>query len=203
MYNILIDELPKSVKVGERIYPINWGYRANMLIEIEMFSDRSDEQKLLDALNIFYFQNIPADMEEALNQLVWFFQCGKVNRNGKRQGKSQRSYDFETDSAYIYAAFRTQYNINLNATPNEQLHWWEFCAMFDSLNEELKISRIMYCRTADLEGMSKNQKNFIKKMRSIYAISGGNFDHKTRLAKRNADMLTYVRRRLDECRKKE
>ena len=78
--------------------------------------------------------------------------------------------------------------------------------MFDSLGEDLKISRIMYYRTADLDGMSKNQKKFIKKMRSLYAISNSNesdFDNKAKLAKRNADMLAYVRKRLEECRKKE
>lgn len=202
MSNILIDELPKSVVIAGKIYPVNWGYRANILIEISMFSDRSDEQKLLDALNIFYLGSIPSDMDSALKELLWFFRCGKSEKKGNGgRGKTVRSYDFETDAACIYAAFRTQYAINLNVTPNNKLHWWEFCAMFESLGEEHKISRIMYYRTADLEGMSKNQRKFIVKMRSVYAIPRKeNFDSKAKLAKRNADMLAYVRRRMDICR---
>lgn len=103
----------------------------------------------------------------------------------------------------IYAAFRTQYRINLNQTADKDLHWWEFMAMFDSLSEELLISRVMYYRTADLKGLGKNQKAFLKKMRSIYALkkAESSMDHEAKLAKRNRDMKEYVRKRMDECRK--
>lgn len=207
MANILLHRLPKSVQVSGSEYPVNWGYRANILIEIVMFStSRSDEQKLLDALNIFYLKNIPPDMEAAIKQMICFFHCGKEikSENGVSFRRQQRSYDFEMDAPLIYAAFRAQYGVNLNRTLNNELHWWEFSAMFDSLNENLKMSRIMYYRTADLEGMSKNQKKFIKKMRALYAIPSGDetLSDKARLAKRNADMKAYVRKRLLECEKK-
>lgn len=67
--NILIDPLPDSVVIdGERI-PVNPGYRVHILIEICMFSDRDDEQKLLDALHLFYGMRIPSDVDTALEQL--------------------------------------------------------------------------------------------------------------------------------------
>ena len=56
--NILLDDLPREVKVDGMWYPVNYGYRAHILIEMVMFSDRDDEQKLLDALNIFYLSLI-------------------------------------------------------------------------------------------------------------------------------------------------
>lgn len=207
MSNILLHKLPESVQVSGVDYPINWGYRANILIEIAMFSTRSDEQKLLDALNIFYFRNIPPDMDAAMEQMIWFFYCGKPPKKENGAGprrQAKRSYDFEVDAPLIYAAFRTQYGLNLNRTLNNDLHWWEFSAMFDSLDENLKISRIMYYRSADIEKMPKNQKQFIKKMRALYAIPSGDetLDNKARLAMRNADMLAYVRKRMDECQKK-
>ena len=101
----------------------------------------------------------------------------------------------------IYAAFRAQYGINLNQTPDADLHWWEFKAMFESLREDLLISRVMYYRTANLSGMSKNEKAFIKKMRSVYAIRQPevSMDARARLAARNNHMLEYVRSRT--CRK--
>ena len=207
--NILLDDLPREVKVDGMWYPVNYGYRAHILIEMVMFSDRDDEQKLLDALNIFYRKNIPGNMEAAMEQLLLFHRCGaelKKRPDGKpvrTAGKNVRAYCFEQDAEMIYAAFRTQYRINLNQTADKDLHWWEFMAMFDSLSEELLISRVMYYRTADLKGLGKNQKAFLKKMRSIYALkkAESSMDHEAKLAKRNRDMKEYVRKRMDECRK--
>jgi len=206
-HNILIDELPKKVEVGGCEYDINYGYRAGILIEIEMFSDKEDEDKLLEALNIFYLGNIPPEMEEAMQKLLWFYRCGKQEPKEEQSSHSirrqqRRAYCFEVDAARIYAAFRTQYGINLNQTPSNALHWWEFMAMFDSLSEELLISRIMFYRTADLKNMGKNQREFIKRMRKLYAIKheSSNLDDRAKLAKRNRDMKEYVRKRMEACR---
>lgn len=206
--NILIDELPKTVEVRGKTYKINYGYRACMLIEIDMFSDREDEQKILDALNIFYFNNIPSDKDEAMKQLLRFYQCGATDDKKKSTGsklhpKNKRAYCFETDAGRIYAAFRTQYGINLNQTKSNDLHWWEFTAMFESLSEDLFISRLMFYRTADLKNMGKNQKAFIKKMRELYPIkhASSSMPDRAKLAKRNQDMKEYVRKRMEECRK--
>ena len=210
--NILIDELPHSVVVNDCIYDVNWGYRANIMMEICIFSDRSDEQKLLDCLNIFYCRNIPTDMNQAIEKMLWFHRCGrspdkpddkKQPSGAQRPKRTGRAYCFDKDAALIFAAFFSQYGINLNRTANKDLHWWEFMAMFDSLGEDLLISRVMYYRTADTEGMSKKQKAFIMRMRKLYSLSdaSSDMDSKAKLAKRNADMLAYVRERMDACKK--
>lgn len=210
--NILIDELPHSVVVNDCIYDVNWGYRANIIMEICIFSDRSDEQKLLDCLNIFYCRNIHADVDQAVEKMLWFHRCGrspdkpedkKQPSGAQRPKRTGRAYCFDKDAALIFAAFFSQYGINLNRTANKDLHWWEFMAMFDSLGEDLLISRVMYYRTADTEGMSKKQKAFIMRMRKLYSLSdaSSDMDSKAKLAKRNADMLAYVRERMDACKK--
>lgn len=206
MINLLIDELPEAVELDGSVYPVNWGYRAIMLIEICMFdAERSEEQKVLDALNIFFNQNIPSNFDEALNQLMWFYRCGKSERNNKNQGaqgkQARRCYCFDQDAPYIYAAFLTQYGMDLNNTKNFDLHWWKFHAMFESLGEDLKISRIMYYRTASVSGASKSQRKFLNEMKKLYALdtaSGQNLDDKVRLIKRNSDMKAYVRKRTFE-----
>ena len=150
MINILLDDLPESITISEIEYPVNWGYRAMVLIEICMFdTQRSEEQRVLDTLNIFYNQNLPPDFTAALDKLMWFYRCGKPekkeeNKKGAPARQSKRSYCFEQDAPYIYAAFRTQYGIDLNDTKNNELHWWKFHSMFEALNEDLKISKIMY-----------------------------------------------------------
>ena len=181
-------------------------------MEICIFSDRSDEQKLLDCLNIFYCRNIPADVDQAVEKMLWFHRCGrspdkpedkKQPSGAQRPKRTGRAYCFDKDAALIFAAFFSQYGINLNRTANKDLHWWEFMAMFDSLGEDLLISRVMYYRTADTEGMSKKQKAFIMRMRKLYSLSdaSSDMDSKAKLAKRNADMLAYVRERMDACKK--
>lgn len=204
MINILLDELPEAVTVDGILYPVNWGYRAMILIEMDLFRvDRSDEQKILDALNIFYCQNLPQNANEALRQLLWFYAAGREQKgSNKKKGASEtrRCYCFDQDAPHIYAAFQTQYSLNLNRTKNYELHWWEFKAMFESLGEELKISKIMYYRTAKLTGLGKEQRRFLNEMKKLYAIeqTESSLDDKAKLAKRNADMKAYVRKRVGE-----
>lgn len=176
-----------------------------ILIELCMFdSDRSDEQRLLDALNIFYNRNIPENMEEALKKLLWFYRCGKKESENMERGTSRkqtkRSYCFQQDAPYIYSAFRSQYGIDLNDTRNYDLHWWKFHALFESMGEDQKISKIMYYRTASTSGCSKSQKHFLNEMKKYYALEGSDqeLDDKVRLVKRNADMKSYVRKRAME-----
>lgn len=203
---ITFDTLPESVKIDGIVYPVNYGYRAMMAVEIEMFSEKSDEQKLLNALNIFYFQNIPPNADRAIGNLLWFHRCGEEAKKGTGSGraKTARGYCFKQDAPLIYAAFRQQYRIDLRRTSNKDLHWWEFSAMFGALDDNVKMSKVIYWRTCDLNHLPKEQKRFVTKMRSLYALKmpESNMDSRTMLAKRNADMKAYVRKRMEECRGK-
>ena len=205
MINLLLDRLPEHVEIDGTEYPVNWGYRAVILIEICMFDGRrSEEQRILDALNIFYSEAIPGNLPEALDRLLWFYRCGKEERKEKKKGapakQKKRCYCFEQDAPYIYAAFRTQYGIDLNDTKNRDLHWWKFHAMFESLGEDLKISKIMYYRTAPLTGLSKEKRKFLNEMKKLYALEEPDrtVDSHVKLAKRNEEMKAYVRKRASE-----
>lgn len=202
---VTFDNLPESVVIQSNEYPVNHGYRAAMRIEIEMFRDDiSDEQKLLNALNIFYFEKIPKDVKKAVDYMLWFHRCGENVKSGKGSGNAKRGYCFQQDAPLIYAAFRQQYGIDLRRTPNAELHWWEFSALFESLNEDTKMSKVIYWRTCDLSNVSKTERKHIKKMRSMYAlkVSDGTMDSATRLAERNKRMIAYVRKRAEECLRK-
>lgn len=174
-----------------------------MLVEMAMFSDLSDGEKIRKALDIFYCGKIPENMNAAIEQMQWFYHCGRKKQRLGGGRRIKRSYCFEQDAPLIYAAFWTQYHINLNRTGNEELHWWEFSAMFEGLNDDLKIRQVMYWRLADTKGMSKKEASFIRKMKKAYAIKEpeSNVDHKVKLAKRNADMIAYVERRFREQEK--
>lgn len=207
--NILIDALPEAVLINDAEWSVNWGYRAFLLIEICMFDEtQSEEQRLLNALNIFYNCNIPPDLQAAIDQMQWFYRCGAPEKKVECKNKTKRStpvmnnrrcYDFQVDAPYIYSAFRTQYGIDLQDTRNYDLHWWKFQALFTSLNEELKFSKIMYYRTVSTTGMSKQQRGYINEMKKLYAIEDNSTaDGRMKLARRNMEMKEYVRRRVKE-----
>lgn len=65
-WSVTFDRLPSKATIGGVVYDVAFGYRTMMAAEIEMFrQDISDEQKMLNALNLFYVRNIPPDLDAA------------------------------------------------------------------------------------------------------------------------------------------
>lgn len=200
--NILIDKLPVEVRVGGAWYPVNYGYRAFMLIERALYDDAaSEDQKLLNVLNLFYKRNIPRDISMAVDRLMWFYRCGQEREEGKGGGRGKaRCYDFDRDAPYIFSAFLTQYRMDLQETANDALHWWKFRAMFEALDENLKMSRIIYYRTVDISGMGKNQRKFILDMKRRYALPVYRpAEARLGLMERDQNMRDYLQRRYREA----
>jgi len=170
--NILIDVLPRKVEIDNREYKINYDFRTSILFEIMIQDDElDDKEKIYNAL-LLYYPVIPDNLEEAIKQILWFYRGGKdINEgsSGVSMGKSTRAYSFEYDDDYIYSAFLTQYDIDLQDI--EDLHWWKFKAMFRALKEDNEIVKIMGYRSMPINtNMSKEQKDFYSNMKRIYAI---------------------------------
>ena len=80
---ITFDRLPKTTNINGKIYEVSYGYRTMMAAEIEMFrQDISDQQKMLNALNLFYAYNIPPDLDAAVDYMLWFHRCGESAPKG-------------------------------------------------------------------------------------------------------------------------
>ena len=191
--NILIDELPRSVTIDGDEFPVNYGFRTFILIELCIFdTSLSDSERVSQAIELFYGDRLPDDISAAFERMMWFYRGGKDEKKAKSKGSSnvKRCYCFEQDAPYIYSAFRTQYNLDLQNVSSTDLHWWKFKAMFEALNEDLRISKIMSYRVTDTAGMDKHQKKFYSDMKKLYALeSDANVSSKMALAKRDADML--------------
>lgn len=205
--NILVDELPVTVVIDRQEYAVNWGFRTFILIEICIFDmNLSDEDRIINALRLFYGDSIPQDITSAFNMMMWFYRGGKDDKKPSkgpaRPAKEKRCYCFEQDAPHIYSAFRTQYGMDLQDIKNTDLHWWKFKSLFESLSEELKMSKIMYYRVAETAGMDKSQVKFIRQMKKIYALeTETTADAKKSLAKRDADLKNYVKRKVNGGRK--
>lgn len=175
--NILIDVLPKHIKIDDKVYKINSDFRTSMIFEMMIKDDiLNNDEKTNLALSLYYPQ-MPHDRDLAIEAIIWFYRCGKIEQKKSNDDsktrhsnrKNNRIYDYELDSEYIYSAFLDQYRIDLQDI--EYLHWWKFRALFKSLKEDNQIVKIMGYRSIDItKDMPKEQKDFYKKMKKIYEI---------------------------------
>ncbi len=175
--NILLDLLPDTVDIGGVEYPINTDFRISILFEL-MMQDSSlpDEEKMQEAIRLYY-PEIPHDLKEAVEKLIWFYRCGKVEKAKKNTASQEEEenmqerlvYSFEHDDRYIYAAFLSDYGIDLQDV--EDLHWWKFRAMFLALNDSCEFKKIMGYRSMRITStMSKEQRAFYEKMQRVHAL---------------------------------
>ena len=101
----------------------------------------------------------------------------------------------------IYAAFLSEYGIDLQDV--EDLHWWKFSALFDALPDDTKIKQVMRIRGMDTSGLKKKEIKRLNDLKKYYALEDEEtVDSRVKLAKRNARMKEYVRRRMEEVRGK-
>ncbi|MDU1584824.1 MAG: bacteriophage Gp15 family protein [Clostridium sp.] len=170
--NILVDLVPTTVNIDNKEYEINSDFRTSILFELLMQDGTIEEDdKILMVLQLYY-PDIPENIKEAIEQMLWFYRCGKDVSSSKGNSKSKgvtQIYSFEYDDDYIYAAFLDQYNIDLQDI--EYLHWWKFKAMFKSLKDDNMIVKIMGYRSMDLSKVKdKEQKAYYKRMQKLYEI---------------------------------
>lgn len=180
--NILIDALPLTVEVGGRDIPIYANFRTGILFEmLVQDAEIPKPDKVLAALELFFpEENLPyvaEHIDEASEMLLWFYSCGRPEKKTRSTSQksrpktsfSKRIYDFNIDAPLIYAAFLAQYGVDLQEV--EFLHWWKFCAMFDSLTDNHEITKIMGYRAVELSDIkNKHEKNRLAKLQARYAL---------------------------------
>lgn len=135
----MIFELPKSLEVCGRLYPIRYDYR--VIIEIcEMLGDStlSMQEKAAAALYMFYpdFEYIPQEaLQCAVEKCMWFIDCGQEHD----ARKSPRLVDWEQDFPYIAAPVNRVLGKEIRDIPYDMeantggLHWWSFMAAYQEI----------------------------------------------------------------------
>ncbi len=173
--NILIDciDYPNQAEVKGEWYEIRTNFRVSILFELMMQDDSlNSREKVMKGLNLYY-PAVPDDLGGAVDAALWFYRCGREEttvqkRMAARRGKNQ-IYSFEHDAGLIYAAFLLAYNIDLQDV--EYMHWWKFRFLFNSLPKDCEFVRAMEYRSIDItDKMPKEQKDFYKKMKRLYAL---------------------------------
>lgn len=173
MKELLTGNLPVSFLIGGREYPISSDFGAMLKLE-EIFSSEelTDEEKAAQALKLFY-GCIPEPLEEAVAQMCLFWRCGRQEQEGRGQAVGEGAYQppiysFTHDAGLIYGAFLTQYGIDLS---RKSLHWWQFMALFEALEEDRVLKEVMRCRAVEIKGdMPQAQKDYYNAMKRRYAL---------------------------------
>lgn len=200
-FDLLTEDLPKSVRIHGKEYPIQCDFRIGIKLDGILRSELEDQEKIKRMLVLYFKDNIPPDIPAAIDKIIWFYRCGEVLDNEDEEKKKRRyirrrSKDpacvLTQDAPYVYAAFMDQYGIDLTSVTF--MHWWKFMALFESLGDETKMSKIMYYRQASTSGMSKERRAFINEMKKIYKIKG---TKKMTLQQRNQRWKDYVKERFE------
>jgi hypothetical protein len=129
---------------------------------------------MAEVLALFFpaIRDIPMDITEAFEQAMWFYSCGKTDEDSTNRGQTPRVVlDYAFDADYIYAAFLSQYGLNLGDMT--LLHWWKFRALMLGLKEDEHISKIIGFRSmseSDMRDMSDGEKKYYRKMKRVYAL---------------------------------
>ena len=165
--NMLLDRVPDHLVISGIRYRIHTSFRTWIAYE-KLLTDNSVVS--CDDVFSLVFDGIiptPKHYEEAVNQILWFYQCGKEYQlNGRKTYKEVFSYDY--DDGYIVAAFQEQYGIDLNTA---DLHWWKFRAFMLSLSEDTEFVKIMGYRSVEISSkMSAAQRSFYQKMKKHYKL---------------------------------
>lgn len=169
--SLLVDPAPVSVTAAGGEWPIRTDYRIGILFEQLMLdASLSDQEKFLLVLKLYYPAGHPPDFAAAGNAMLWFYRCGKPapKQHAGQGGRTVKVFDYDQDDGYIYAAFLQQYGIDLEAV--EELHWWKFKALFNSLPSDCMICKIMEWRATDTSKLKGAQKEHILRMQRLYAL---------------------------------
>lgn len=177
--NILVDKNPTSVVIGGVEHTINCDHRTSILFEMAVKDpELSEIDKLFVALNLYY-DDIPDNIEEAWNAILWFYTLGELdgkvdkgeggsNINNNPPKLKEEVYSFEHDGDYIFSSFLHAYKIDL---ANEDLHWWTFMKLFNTLPEDTIMKKIIEIRSTKItSSMSKEEKANWRKLKRMYRL---------------------------------
>lgn len=167
--SILTDGFPDCITVDGVDYPVKTGFREWLLFDRVMTDvSVSPYDKAVKAIALCYVREVPPTAQEALSGALGFY-SGEETRSTdeKESAGAKRIFDFEIDAKHIYAAFMSEYGIDLCSC---NMHWWRFLTLFQGLGEDNKIYRIMEYRAVDMASVPKEKRAFYRKMKSLYRL---------------------------------
>ena len=158
-------------------------------------------------LSRFYFAGLPEGVavDEAIQGMLDFYKEGlapgtAVETQEDKKGKALPCFDFAEDEGYFYAAFLSEYGIDLYTA---KLHWFVFCDLFRGLPDDCRLKQIIGIRNTKMSDVPKYDKRRMAKLKRIYSLDKNRERRFATVEERDRDMLERVNRRYAEISNKE
>ncbi|WP_251390640.1 bacteriophage Gp15 family protein [Mediterraneibacter agrestimuris] len=173
--SILTNHFPETVLVDGAEYLINSDFRTVLrCFEIQGVKEVISPDELVKMVQMFYQSKEFVITEKHIDQMFWFFSCGKGKEKKRFPRKiaginNNQPFDFEEDAELIYAGFMQQYGIDLQEV---NMHWWKFMILLENLGTGTRLQKVMEYRTIDTgnDELSKKEKDFYKAMQRYYSL---------------------------------
>lgn len=186
--NVFYEELPESLEINGREYPVITDFREWIRFSDMLKSDIPPEFKL-EFLSEMFLEEVPDlytedGIEEVMDAITSFLSLSGTEfpdissdeANSEEESeeveyeeqRAKKAIYYEQDAPYIISAFRREYQIDLLSVP--YMHWWEFRMLLDGLSEESQIKKRIYWRTCDVSKMDKKERREILKIRRSITI---------------------------------
>lgn len=172
-FNPMLDEFPDNYHG----YLINSDFRTGIKIMLCLSDkDLNDEQRKGVALQLLYGRGIPTDLEEALDGLEWFMQCGDTHninsisnsdKSNLSRGADTNIIDFDFDSTRIYTAFLRVYDIDLT---KDKLHFFKFMYMLSDLEKVPSHCKVLEYRATNIQTLPKESKAAYQALKKMYTL---------------------------------
>lgn len=194
---------PKIIIIDGAKTPVDPDFR--IMCEYSEAVSRNDSSGLTDIASRFFFAGLPEGVTEkaAAMAMTDFYAAGLAPGGGKKSSAMENpepSFDFEEDEAYFFAAFLSEYGIDLNTV---KLHWFDFCALFRGLPDECRLKRIISIRSESLSDIkSPGEKARVRRLKGIFALKRKKQQRFKDVHERDIAMLAEIERIHREAREK-
>lgn len=146
----MIGDLPKSLEIGGKEYPIDSDFRT-MLNIFAAFADPelTEEEKCYVCVKNLYddFSSIPDDdVQEAIEKAYWFAGGGDIQADDI---SPKKIIDWQQDERIIFPAINKVAGYETRSV--EYMHWWSFLGLFGEIGEGL-LSQVLHIRQKKAKG---------------------------------------------------
>lgn len=167
-FDFILDEYPSEVIIDETAYKIETDFKRILSI-MQFLSDDlfTEDEKLMNALHLFYTTQIPQDVHKAYREFISFISV--YRENDERDKPHVKLLDYARDSGAIVAAFIQSYKIDLTEAT---MHWFKFCNLLENLSDgKPRLLNLIEIRDMKIdEKMDPKDRARLRKLKKEYSL---------------------------------
>lgn len=184
LFNPIVSGYPTTLDIDGEQVPIETGFRYWLqVLRCLEDTDLTEGERYTSVLSILGLR----ERGRAAFDACMDFLTADYKTTATRRRKQERSFSWDWDAELIVASFQMQYDIDITS-PDTNMHWWRFMALFRGLGEDTPIMRTIHTRTMDIpEGTSQERRDAIKKAKREVALPPLNKREQEEHARRSWD----------------